>query len=53
MEYLGRGAFDDKDLIKDFATRLGLDDIKDLDRASKGYPVWIQNRVKEIINEIY
>ena len=53
MKYLGRGAFDDKDLIKDFATRLGLDDIKDLDRASKGYPVWIQNRVKEIINEIY
>lgn len=53
MEYLGRGAFDDKDLVKDFATKLDIDDIKDLDKASKGYPVWTQDRVKEIINEIY
>ncbi|HIP44046.1 MAG TPA: hypothetical protein EYG93_01760 [Sulfurospirillum arcachonense] len=53
MEYLGRNAFDDKDLIKDFATKLGLTDIKDLEKASKGYPAWTQTRVKEIINEIY
>lgn len=53
MEYLGRFAFDDKNLVKDFATKLDINDIKDLAKASKGYPVWTQTRVKEIINEIY
>ncbi len=53
MEYLGRGAFEDKDLVKDFATKLCQDDIKDLNKASKGYPIWTQDRVTEIINEIY
>ncbi|MEA1913991.1 MAG: DUF6088 family protein [Campylobacterota bacterium] len=53
MEYLGRDAFDNNDLVKDFATKLSQDDIKDLNKASKGYPVWTQNRVKEIINEIH
>ena len=53
IEYLGRHAFDNKDLVKDFASKLNTNDIKDLDRASKGYPVWTQSRVKEIINEIY
>ena len=51
MEYLGRGAFDN-DLVNDFASKLSQNDIKDLNRASKGYSVWIQDRVKEIINEI-
>ena len=53
MEYLSRSAFDNKNLVKDFATKLCQDDIKDLDKASKGYPVWVQTRVKEIIDEIY
>ena len=53
MEYLGRDAFDNSNLVKDFATKLSQDDISDLDRASKAYPVWTQSRVEEIINEIY
>lgn len=52
IEYLGKDAFYDKKLVKDFADRLNIDDIKDLDKASKNYAVWIQNRVSEIINEL-
>ena len=36
-------------LIFDFAKRLDNDDIKDLQNASKGYPLWVQNRVNSII----
>ena len=53
IEYLGRSAFTDKNIINNFASKLSVDDIKDLDKASKGYPLWTQDRVKEIINEIY
>lgn len=53
IEYLGRDAFSDKDLKKDFALVLDTTDAKDLDKASKHYPLWVQTRVSEIINEIY
>jgi DNA-binding Lrp family transcriptional regulator len=53
IEYLGRDSFLDKKLVKDFAIKLTIDDIKDLDKSSKAYPVWVQNKVSEIINEIY
>ena len=53
IDYLGRDAFSDKNLVKDFASKLDVSDIKDLDRASKYYPLWVKNRVSEIINEIY
>lgn len=50
MEYLGNDAFNDQKLIVDFAKRLDSDDIKDLQNASKGYPMWVQNRVNSIIS---
>ena len=53
IDYLGRDAFSDKNLVKDFASKLDVSDIKDLDRASKYYPLWVKNRVSEIINEIH
>ncbi len=53
MEYLGKDAFSDKLLINNFASKLNKDDIDDLNKGSKGYPVWLQNRVKEIINAIH
>ena len=53
IEYLGKDAFLDKHLIYDFASKVSMDDIKDLDRASKGYPVWVQEKVKEITNEVH
>ncbi len=53
IDYLGKDAFSDKNLVKDFASKLGASDIKDLGIASKHYPLWIRNRVSEIINEIH
>ncbi len=53
MEYLGRGAFDDSDLVKEFADKLDIADTKDLEKASKNYPLWVQTRVSEIIDEIH
>ena len=53
MEYLGNDAFNDQKLILDFAKRLDNDDIKDLQNASKGYPLWVQQKVQEVINEIH
>jgi len=53
IEYLGRDVFNDKDLVKNFALKLDIDDIKDLDKASKNYPLWVQTRVSEIIDEIH
>jgi len=53
IDYLGRDAFSDRNLVKDFASKLDVSDIKDLDRASKYYPLWVKNRVSEIINEIH
>ena len=53
IDYLGKDAFSNKNLIKDFASKLDVSDIKDLDRASKYYPQWVKNRVSEIINEIH
>ncbi len=52
IEYLGNRAFYSKDLIKDISSKLDISDIKDLSKAVKGYPVWTQNVVGEIINEI-
>jgi len=53
IDYLGKDTFSDKNLIKDFASKLEVSDVKDLDMASRYYPLWIKNRVREIINEIY
>ena len=53
MDYLGKDAFSNKNLVKDFASKLDVSDIKDLGRASKYYPLWIKNRVSEIIDEIH
>ena len=53
IEYLGRDAFSDTDLVKDFAMKLNTTDVKDLDKASKNYPLWVQTRVSEIIDEIH
>jgi predicted transcriptional regulator of viral defense system len=53
IDYLGKDAFDDKNLVQDFASKLNVSDVKDLDTASKYYPLWVKNRVSEIINEIY
>ncbi len=53
IEYLGKDAFDDSSLIVKFATKLQKDDIKDLKKASIHYPLWVQNRVSEIINALY
>ena len=53
MEHLGSNAFNDQKLISDFAQRLNSNDIKDLQNASKGYPLWVQQKVQEMINEVY
>jgi predicted transcriptional regulator of viral defense system len=53
INYLGKDVFNDKNLVKDFASKLDISDIKDLDMASKYYPLWVKNRVSEIIDEIY
>ena len=53
IDYLGKDAFDDKNLVKDFASKLIVSDVKDLDMASRYYPLWVKNRVSEIINEIH
>jgi len=53
IEYLGCDAFSNKDLVKDFALKLNNTDIKDLSKASQNYPLWVQTRVSEIINEIH
>lgn len=53
IDYLGKDAFSDKNLVKDFASKLDISDIKDLDMASKYYPLWVKNRVSEIIDEIH
>lgn len=53
IDYLGKDAFDDKDLVKDFASKLKVSDVKDLDMASKYYPLWVKTRVSEIIDEIH
>jgi len=52
VDYLGKDAFSDKNLVKDFAGKLDVSDIKDFYVASRYYPLWIKNRVSEIINEI-
>ena len=52
VDYLGKDAFSDKNLVKDFASKLDVSDIKDLDRASKYYSLRVRNRVSEIIDEI-
>jgi len=53
VDYLGKDAFNNKNLVKNFALKLNTLDAKDLDKASKNYPLWIQTRVSEIINEIH
>ncbi len=53
IDYLGKDAFDDKNLVKDFASKLDVSDVKDLDIASRYYPLWVKNIVSEIINEIH
>ena len=53
IEYLGKNVLFNKGLINDFSSKLSVEDVEDLDRASKGYPVWVQDRIKVIINEIY
>ncbi|RLA73128.1 MAG: hypothetical protein DRG78_22945 [Epsilonproteobacteria bacterium] len=53
MDYLGKDAFSNKNLVKDFASKLDVSDIKDLGRASKYYPLWMKNRVSEIIDEVH
>lgn len=53
IEYLGSDAFNDQKLISDFAKKLDCDDIKYLQNASKGYPLWVQQKVQEVINEIH
>jgi predicted transcriptional regulator of viral defense system len=53
IEYLGKDAFDDKLLILKFANKIKEDDIKDLKKASIHYPLWVQNKVREIINALY
>lgn len=53
IDYLGKDAFEDKSLVKDFASKLKVSDAKDLDMASRYYPLWVKTRVSEIINEIY
>lgn len=53
IDYLGKEAFSDKNLVKNFAHKLDISDIKDLDMASKHYPLWMKNRVSEIISEIH
>ena len=30
-----------------------INDIKDLQNASKGYPLWVQQKVQEVINEVH
>ena len=52
IDYLGKDAFDDKNLVQDFALKLDVTDVNDLGKASKNYPLWVQNRVSEIINGI-
>ncbi len=52
IEYLGRDAFTDTGLVKDFTTKLNQEDIKDLNKASKGYPLWTKQVIKEIISEL-
>jgi hypothetical protein len=53
IEYLGKDAFKDTKIVSDFATKLKAENIKDLQNASKGYAVWVQDIVKEIINDIH
>ena len=53
IDYLGKDAFSDKNLVKDFASKLEASDIKDLGVASKHYPLWIRNKVREIVDEIH
>ena len=53
IEYLGRDAFSDKGLVKNFALKLNVTDVKDLEKASKNYPLWVQTRVSEIVNAIH
>ena len=53
IDYLGKDAFDDKSLVKDFASKLEVSDVKDLDMAARYYPLWVKTRVSEIINEIH
>jgi DNA-binding Lrp family transcriptional regulator len=53
IDYLGKDSFSDKNLVKDFASKLDVSDSKDLEIAVKHYPLWIKNRVSEIIDEIY
>ena len=49
IEYLGKNAFKKESLVSDFAKKLEYKDIKDLDRASKGYSCWVQQIVRDII----
>jgi len=53
IDYLGKDAFNDKNLVNDFASKLKISDAKDLDMASRYYPLWVKTRVSEIINEIH
>jgi len=53
IDYLGKDAFGDKSLVKDFASKLKVSDVKDLDMASRYYPLWVKTRVSEIINAIH
>lgn len=50
INYLGKSAFKEENLISRFAKKLEYKDIKDLDKASKGYPSWVQEKVREIIS---
>ncbi len=53
IDYLGKDAFGDNSLVKDFASKLKISDVKDLDMASRYYPLWVKTRVSKIINEIH
>lgn len=53
IEYLGKDAFKDTKIVSDFATKLKIKNIKDLQNASKGYALWVQDIVQEITNEIH
>ncbi|MCK9329080.1 MAG: DUF6088 family protein [Candidatus Cloacimonetes bacterium] len=53
MEYLGRNALESNELVIDFARKLDKTDIKDLNKASKGYSLWIQNKISGIIDAIH
>ncbi len=53
IDYLGKDTFNNKNLVKDFANKLEISDVNDLEMASRHYPTWVKARVREIIDEIH